>query len=363
MDRSPQAKSRRKGKHTRQPTDLNFNWVWAVIVLAIFGIAILLLMGILLLLGGAQTRSDGEVGRADATATPQPGGIPATSVNIEPWNGTERFTMLLMGMDRRAGETGFAYRTDTMILFSIDPQTGAVGMLSIPRDLYMDIPAYKGQQYGIQKVTTAFFLGELAAPGRGGGELAMQTIQYNLGIRVHDYVVIDFQAFIALVDAVGGVDIEVPFTINDPSYPDLAYGYDPFYLEAGIQQLDGYNALRYVRTRHQTDDFSRARRQQQLLMAIREKVLDLNMLPQLAVSAPAVWQSLSENMRTGLALDQIIRLAWYLKDIPFTRIKSGIIDEAHVRNWQNEDGQLVLIPDRATMGELMVEIFGPNYSD
>jgi LCP family protein required for cell wall assembly len=147
-------------------------------------------------------------------------------VQIQPWNGTERFTVLLLGLDKRPIETGTAFRTDAMMLVSFDPKTKSVGILSIPRDLYVEVPAdsVTGRYYGLQKVNSAYVLGELARPGYGP-QLAMQTVQYNLGIRVHDYVVFEFQTVIDVVNAIGGIDIDVASPISDAQYPDMYYGY------------------------------------------------------------------------------------------------------------------------------------------
>ncbi|MCE2490859.1 MAG: LCP family protein, partial [Anaerolineae bacterium] len=100
-----------------------------------------------------------------------------------PWNGTSRFSVLVMGLDRRPGQTGLAHRTDTMMLASIDPGTDSLGILSIPRDLYVEVPGI----HHLQRVNTPLLIGELRQPG-SGPLLAMQTVEYNLGMRVHDYL-------------------------------------------------------------------------------------------------------------------------------------------------------------------------------
>ena len=132
----------------------------------------------------------------------------------------------------------------------------------------------------------------------------MQTVQYNLGIPVNDYVVVDFNAFIRLVDLIGGIDVNVERAIYDPTYPDMNYGYDPFYLNPGMQHLDGVTALKYARSRHGSDDIDRAARQQQVLYAIRDKLVSLDMIPQLALQAPLLWAEYAQSVDTGLALDQ-----------------------------------------------------------
>jgi LCP family protein required for cell wall assembly len=279
------------------------------------------------------------------------------TIELRPWNGTSRFTVLLIGLDRRTGETGLAYRSDTMLLLSVDPATASIGILSIPRDLYVEIPGYSQ----LQRVNSAMVLGELEQTGYGP-TLAMQTVQYNLGIYVHDYLIVDFQAVISVIDAIGGIDLDVPYTINDPLFPDMNYGYDPFYIQAGMQHLDGYTALKYARTRHGDSDFQRAERQQQVILAVRDRVLNFEMLPQLIFQAPTILNGLEDRVYTGMTLDQMIQFALYLKDIPFENIKTGVIDGSYTSPYMTPRGESVLIPNRATLGNLMVEIFGASYS-
>jgi LCP family protein required for cell wall assembly len=279
------------------------------------------------------------------------------SMIIRPWDGKERFTVLVMGMDKRPGEFGSAFRTDTMILISLDPKTKHVGMLSLPRDLFVDVPGY-----GLQRINTAYGAGELEGPG-GGPRLAMQTVQYNFGIRINDYVVVDFNAFIRVIDLVGGININVPYDISDPQYPDMNFGYDPFYITAGWHQLDGATALKYARSRHSSDDIDRGQRQQQVLYALRDKVLAYDMIPKLAAEAPALWSELRNGVQTGLSLDQILQLAWWVKDIPSSNYTNAVLGWDYVTpvNWQGSD---ILIPDRMSgkLVTLMTEVFGPDYN-
>jgi len=276
---------------------------------------------------------------------------------LTPWDGKTRFTVLVVGLDRRPGETGLSYRTDTMMLVSIDPTLKTLGILSIPRDLYVEVPGYRE----LQRVNSPMVLGELQRPGYGP-ELMMQTVQYNLGIRVHDYVAVDFNTFITIVDAIGGLDMNIPYPISDPQYPDMNYGYDPFYIKAGFQHLDGKTALKYARTRHGDSDFSRAQRQQAVLYAIRDRVLSLNMLPQLVAQAPTLWNAVSSGVSTGLSFEQMIQLVWYLKDVESNNIRTGVINEEYTAGYMTPGGAAVLVPDRARLGELMVGVFGVTYS-
>jgi len=347
-------------------------WAWVVIAITLLSVVVVVSMSVFVLLRASEAQAEFIPTAVVALPTPVDArsnlslnGTPVQqltlndgrSITLVPWDGNSRFTVLVVGLDRRAGETGLAYRTDTMMLASLDPATHSLGILSIPRDLYVEVPGYSE----LQRVNSPMVLGELRQPGYGP-QLMMQTVQYNLGIRVHDYVAVDFNTFIKVIDAIGGVEIDVPYNISDPQYPDMYYGYDPFYIRAGLQQLDGATALKYARTRHGDNDFQRAERQQQVLYAIRDKVLNLDMLPQLIVQAPTLWNDLSTGISTGLTFDQIIQLALYLKDIPGENIKTGVIDEQYTIGYTTSQGASVLVPDRAQLGPLMVSVFGTNYS-
>jgi LCP family protein required for cell wall assembly len=362
---------RRRRVKTRR---LGGEWAMVVIAAALLGVVILVSMSVFLLLRASQQRQaylptavvdlpTPVDARSGALLSGTPGvGQQITledgrSINLIPWDGKSRFTVIIAGLDRRPGETGLAYRTDTMMLASIDPASNSLGILSIPRDLYIEVPGYSE----LQRMNTPLVLGELRQPGYGP-QLLMQTVQYNLGIRVHDYAVVDFNTFITLVDAIGGIDLEVPYTINDPYYPDMNYGYDPFYIKAGKHHLDGTTALKYARTRHGDNDFLRAQRQQQVMYAIRDRLLNVNTLPQLIVQSPTLWNKLSKNVSTGLNLDQLIQLALYMKDIRTDNIHTGIIDERYTTGYTTSQGAAVVIPDRAKLGPLMVQVFGANYS-
>jgi len=351
------------------------DWAWVILAGALFAVMIIVSLSVFLFL--RVSREEQEIVPTAAVADLLPTPVTAytefgssglgigdqlvlpdgSSIEIRPWDGQSRFTMIMVGLDRRPGETGIAYRTDTMMLVSIDPATGSIGVLSIPRDLYVQVPGYAE----LQRINSPMVLGEYQRPGYGS-TLMMQTVQLNLGIRVNDFMAVDFKAFIDIVDAIGGITVETDYVINDAQYPDMNYGYDPFYLPAGVHNLGGYDALRFARTRHGSSDIQRAERQQQVIYAVRDRVLDLDMVPQLLIQAPTLWSSLSENIYTGLSLEQIIQLGLFAKDIPLDNIDMGVIDYQYLQSYTTPDGASVLIPNRSRLGSLMVNVFGENYS-
>ncbi|MDX2160722.1 MAG: LCP family protein [bacterium] len=280
-----------------------------------------------------------------------------SSLTLTPWDGTSRLTVLVMGLDRRPGESGLAYRTDTMMLISLDPAANTLGILSIPRDLYIEVPGYSR----LQRANTPMVLGELQAPGYGP-TLAMQTLQYNLGMRIHEVVVVDFEAFITLIDALGGLEIDVPYPIADYDYPSMDYGYDPFIIQAGRQTLDGAAALKFARTRHNDSDFERARRQQLVLFALRDQILNRDMLPSLIVQSPTLLAAISDDVYTSLTLDQIIPLALSLRDVPPENIRTGVIDANYSTDLITDQGEAVLVPLRDRLPGLLIDVFGANYA-
>lgn len=270
---------------------------------------------------------------------PTPTLIPTT----EPWQGTDRVNILLMGIDRRPGES-FISRTDTMMLVSIDQEGNSISILSIPRDLYVLIPGH-----GRDRINTAFVYGSAGNNPIGGAALAMQTVEYNLGVRVNHYVMVDFGAVIKGIDAIGGVDVYVPSDLSDPTFPDMNYGFDAFYVPAGWNHFDGDTALKYARTRHADNDFGRAQRQQQIILAAREKVLGLG-LTSMITRAPVLYQQLEQGIRTDLSLDQIVRLATAAGDIPSDNIRSEVLDFDFVESYRTETGAqvLILVNEKAT---------------
>ncbi len=276
---------------------------------------------------------------------PTPTLIPA-SVALE----GDRINILLMGIDRRPGEP-FISRTDTMMLFSVDPETKSASILSIPRDLYVVIPGR-----GRDRINTAFVYGSSGGNPAGGASLTMQTVEYNLGVVVNHYLLVDFNAVIRGIDAIGGIDLTVPYEIYDATFPDMDYGYDPFYIAAGLQHLDGITALKYARTRHQDSDFHRASRQQQVVLAVKDKVTRLG-FSELLRQAPFLYQQLNEGVRTDLSLDEIIQLATLAGDITSEDIQNVVLDQNYVTSYTTESGASVLVPINERIAPLMQELF------
>jgi LCP family protein required for cell wall assembly len=298
------------------------------------------------------TSSPTQAGVVLPVATPQPGDTAVPTPAVGAWTGTDRVTILVMGIDRRQGEEEKGYLTDTMMLVTLDPSARTAAMLSIPRDLWVSIPGYEEDT-----INTANRTGDYYDYPGGGPALAVKTVEYNLGVTVNYYVRLDFTAFETFIDTIGGIDVYNETEIDDPSYPNGSYGYEPFYLAAGPHHLNGHDALRYARTRHGNSDIDRATRQQQVAMAVRERVLSLNMLPSLIAGAPNLLRTLNDSIWTNMSLEQMISLALLAQDIPRENIRSAVIDFKYVLDYTTPEGRQVLVPLRDKIRVLRDELF------
>lgn len=289
----------------------------------------------------------GEVaeGRMDVPLQPASGPTPP------PWDGANRVSLLVMGLDYRDWVAGEGPpRTDTMILLTIDPINRTAGMISIPRDLWVNIPGY---EYG--RINNAYQLGEAFNHPGGGPALATETVEQLLGVPIDYYAQIDFGAFVRFIDEIGGVKLDVPQRIKvDPMGEDNAKIIKP-----GVQTLPGDLALAYIRARKtEGGDFDRAMRQQQVILAIRQRILEFDLLTELAPKAPILYEELSSGIKTNLSLDQVIRLAWLASQIPEENIKQAAIGTEQVAFATSPDGQQeVLKPLTEKIRLLRDEIF------
>ncbi len=319
-----------------------------------------------------------------------------SSITPVPWNGKSRVNILFFGLDYRECDethtyeycdniTGEASRTDSMILFTIDPVSNTAGMLSIPRDLWVNIPGF---DYG--KITTAHFLGEQYNMPGGGPQVAKDTVSMLLGVPVDYYVSLNFNAFIRIVDELDGVQItpetdivlqdssnlltfyidsrdgvEVIKTLNaDGSYsymkgnPDGSYESIPqIYLQEYKQAqkitlkggetvtLTGSLALAYARNRKiDGGDFARSSHQQEIIMSLKDRVMRFDMLPLLIARAPALYAEVSSGVKTDLSLDQALQLATTVLMMPDGNIIKASITGDQLIQSTSPDGLSIYLP-------------------
>lgn len=304
---------------------------------------------------------------APPTATTRPGDTPvptspAPTATVDPlaqytWEDPRRINILLMGIDQRAGETG-EFNTDTMMVFSVDPVRKSVGMLSIPRDLWVEIPGFQPS-----RINTANRLGELNQYPGGGAALAARTVTENLGIKIDKYVLINFDVFTTLVDLIAPNGIEVCPTeeIDDPNYPDAGYGFIHVHFDAGCQRLDAEHLLQYARTRHtENSDFDRAARQQEVIKSALREVVSAGGIVNFLGQAPRLWDELSGSYKTNLTLEEILSLATLAQQIPQENIRSGQINQFQTSAATVTLGGApadVLILDHTALRSLMEQVF------
>ncbi|PNV66202.1 LytR family transcriptional regulator [Rubneribacter badeniensis] len=221
---------------------------------------------------------------------------PKTSSNF-----TEPFYMMLIGSDRRVGDDSMGARSDTNIVVRVDPTQNLVTMVSIPRDTCIEIDGY-----GQNKFNAAYNYGGAAATIREASELC--------NIEISHYAEVNFEELVALVDAVGGVDVEVDERIDDPDAGSIV-------IEEGTQHLDGEAALVFARSRAYVDgDFTRTANQRKLIMALVEKVLALPV-----TDLPGVIQSAAQCVTTDLSVSDILSLAQQFKDEGDLTIYSAMV--------------------------------------
>jgi len=247
---------------------------------------------------------------------------------------------LLTGLDKREWEedTGPGL-TDTIIIAFLDMQERKAGLISIPRDTWVEVP-----EYGPYKINQAYSLGEAYGYPGGGPGILMDTAGNLLGIDIDYYIQVDFEAFVVLVDAVEGVLVDVPEEILVWSNAEMEG--DMKRLQPGIQVLPGNLALGYVRTRDTDEgDFGRTKRQQQVLVGLQKKMFSYDILPVVIPRLPSIYRDLSSNVETNLTLSQIISLGWAVRDINPQSLQTRIIKEPVVEAGFNDRDQYVLFPD------------------
>lgn len=268
----------------------------------------------------------------------------------EPWDGVSRINLLVMGLDYRDWEAGETPRTDTMIVFTLDPLNNTAGMISIPRDLWVTIPGFE-----TNKINTAYYLGEVYNLPGGGPGLAAKTVEELLGVPIHYYAQIDFQAFVDFIDHIEGVRL----TFDEPMVLDRLGKWNTVTIEPGVVTLPGDYALAYVRARKtEGGDFDRSERQQNLIMAVRDRILEFDMMPKLVAKAPEIYSDLAAGIRTNISLNEAIKLGWSALDVDRNEIKQVVISNEYVTLGKSPDGLDILkpVPDKIRL--LRDEVFG-----
>jgi LCP family protein required for cell wall assembly len=269
-------------------------------------------------------------------SVPMPASLPDGVIHI-----------ILLGTDHRPPDEG--WRTDTMVLVSIDPAEKLVSMVSIPRDLYVAIPGY-----GKTRLNLADNMGAAEQYPGGGPALLRATLERNLGLTFDRYIRIDFQGFAEVVDILGGIDVDVrcptELWVPNMKLPDeyLLYRTVP----AGMQHMDGDFALIYCRCRAHTPVFDRDRRQREVLLAIRNRVLELG-VPGLLSRVFELLETMKLHVQTDLEPDEIVALAQLLPEIPLHNVSQRVLDLSVAPEWYTSEGAWVMLPDRQLIKQLV----------
>jgi LCP family protein required for cell wall assembly len=252
--------------------------------------------------------------------------------------------ILLIGIDGFNNNYYRAARADTIILLGVNFAGKSAQMISVPRDLWVQLPGLTQVPEG--RINTAYHYGELyGAAGGGPGELSA-VIANTFGLRVDRHVVVSFAAFEQGIDAIGGIDINIANPIHDDRYP-LRDGSGTIAIDfpAGQVHMDGATALIYARIRHDSSDFQRMRRQQQVLFAVRNKLLSPATIPQL----PALVQTLVSAARTDLSLEDLALLGCLGPQIDISAVQTWVIEGNMVQSTRLADGAQVLMPNMSAI--------------
>ncbi|WP_248929771.1 LCP family protein [Paenibacillus hamazuiensis] len=263
------------------------------------------------------------------------------SENLTPpkWEGKERVNVLLLGGDSRGLKKNEIPRSDSIMVASIDPVTKKASLFSILRDTYVKIPGY-----GDDRINSALAL--------GGPELSMKTVSDLLGIPIQYYVYTDFKGFIALVDAIGGIDFEVE---KNMKYSDAEDGHEyDIDLKKGMQHMDGKTALQYVRFRHDAlSDFARTERQRKFMQAIMQKMQSTSSL----IKLPRILSSVDPYIETNLTTSDMLKLGSLAYEAKAEGIASEQIPPNELLVEKNIGGAAVITADKNKLKTYVQEIF------
>jgi polyisoprenyl-teichoic acid--peptidoglycan teichoic acid transferase len=345
------------------PPRRSHRWVWAALIVLPLLVATGYGAFVLLIRISPQMLPGNEI-KAPDQLSDLPGLAPAEVP-------TERINILVMGIDHRPGkpdEYGPKLpsaptdpgRSDTMAVVSINPQAKSISVLNIPRDFWLEVPDGRGG-WGMDRINEPYHTGEIRRLPGGGGLLAAQAITHNFGIPIDYYVDVDFNGFMALTDALGGIDVEVPNSLTATVLPRANTGAYEYTFFPGRQHLNGELALAYSRFRlNDQGDLGRIKRQQAVALAARQRLQSLGW-----IDHPLdVWQRYSNTLQTNIPALKLPGLALLAKQIPTENVTArsvgepGTYREAVIPG----SGADVLFPNPDAVARIVSEAFpGTDY--
>lgn len=247
-----------------------------------------------------------------------------------------QINILIMGSDWRSGR---GYRTDVLMLLSLNPSAGTATLTSFPRDLYVSIPGI-----GMERINTS--------QEYGGFSLTQATFQYNFGFTPDYYIMTNFNGFIGIIDTLDGIDVNVSSPLYDECSLPQQDGMGYCTIEPGINEMDGKTALWYVRSRHSTSDFDRTRRAQEVVKGIFKKIMSLDALNR----APELYSMFISSVETNIPASTILSLMPFASKLVSNtdQIRTYAIGSAQVSNYiVPGSGAMVLLPNQAAVMEII----------
>lgn len=280
-------------------------------------------------------------------------GIETTSLPLGNPREENRIDILILGI-RGEGDPNGGLLSDTMMVLSIETEKKEVALISVPRDIYVHVPVVEEWT----KINAAYALGESLEGAGGGLVLAKLAVQEVLGINIDHVISIDFRAFLDTIDLLGGINVDVAKPLRETQQ----WGGLDFYVPAGTQYMDGETALFYVRARFSTSDFDRARRQQEVVVATRDKALSMGFLGNPAKIA-GMLNILGRHVRTDISGEDFRNLWKHIRPLAEAEPKRLILDTTELLYATSIDGAYVLLPEGETFEIIRTRarnIFGAN---
>ena len=324
-------------------------------ILAILGLAVVGLAGLIHTLAVTGPATTGPTPTPTPTPVSSPSPAPGPLPRPYPNRLASPVSILILGVDAER-DSARADEVDALMLLCISDEAQRAFMLSIPRHLYVEVPGH-----GKAPAGSIYRLG--AERGQAEGlTLARESISATLGFPVQHTVLVRLDAFVTLIDTIGGVDVQVPHPIEDPTFPDGHGGYAPLSIDAGRQHFDGVLALRYARTRVEpSPSFDRAFRQRQIVLAAHRRVMERDLLPELISQAPTLWSHVSDGLETDLTLSDVIDLALLATHLSTEDIATASLGECCTVQHVTPGGQRVLSPHPEEIQTLMRNLLEENW--
>jgi polyisoprenyl-teichoic acid--peptidoglycan teichoic acid transferase len=247
-----------------------------------------------------------------------------------------------MSVDHRKADPDPSWRTDSIIVVAVDRAANRIGLVNIPRDLYVDIPGL-----GKGRINQADYYGEQTKYPGGGPALIGRVLSDTLGIPTQHWVRVQFDGLTRLVDTLGGITVTLDCPLYERGSKESApNGVEEFYLPAGTNYLDGATAKKFATWRYVESDFGRTKRQQQVIWAIRQRALQIDAIPHI----PAMWQAMSDAFTTDLGLFDVIKLASLGAALQAKDVHSVVLDlKAVDYAWTDEGASVLIIKDKAQL--------------